>query len=216
MDKADIKQLAKTLAKTLKERNKHAIRLIEQLIELMGIDFVQETMAEVQHIEIEKGGMMTNDGKRRRTRGGVFFYLIKQKLNREQREIIFPPPDWVKRRAKKNANAQAKQVKQVKQIPVAEKSGDEKVTDTSTSSKQSPDAASAEPTPVLQDVNTSTSSKLSADDASKLAKLETAAQVLRERLAEMEATGQKGISMTKTLLKNTEKQIDALQRTSDG
>jgi hypothetical protein len=46
--------------------------------------------------------------------------------------------------------------------------------------------------------------------------LEAAAQTLRERLAEMEAKGQKGIAMTRTLLNNTEKQIAALQRTSDG
>jgi len=153
----------------------------------MGIDFVQETLTETQTIETE-GGMKTNDGKRRRTAGGVFFYIVKPKLSPEQRAIIFPPIDWKKRRAKKKIKNKAPKAeeKQVATVIVAE----------------------AENIPLAKPE--APSSKVPLEDSDKLAKLESAARTLRGRLAEMEAKGQKGVKMTKNLLTNTEKQIEVL------
>ena len=74
MEKAEIKKTARRIAKTLNERNYHAIRQIQRLIEHVGLDFVQEHVAETQRIEAN-GGMMTHDGKRRRSAGGVFFHI---------------------------------------------------------------------------------------------------------------------------------------------
>ena len=48
--------------------------------------------------------------------------------------------------------------------------------------------------------------------SSKLEKLYSAAETLRERIADMEAKGKGGVAMTKKLLKNTEKQIEALEK----
>jgi hypothetical protein len=50
---------------------------------------VQELLAEVEKIEAD-GGLMTEDGTRRRTKGGVFFYLAKGKMPAEARQIVFP------------------------------------------------------------------------------------------------------------------------------
>ena len=51
--------------------------------------------------------------------------------------------------------------------------------------------------------------------ASKLEQLHSAADKLRERIADMEAKGQRGVNMTKQLLRNTEKQIEALEKSQD-
>jgi single-stranded DNA-binding protein len=50
------------------------------------------------------------------------------------------------------------------------------------------------------------------DVADKLRQLYSAAETLRERIATMEKKGQSGVAMTKKLLLNTEKQIEALEK----
>jgi hypothetical protein len=47
--------------------------------------FLQQTLA----IEAE-GGMLVTSGKRRRTPGGVFFYLVCKNVSPEERKAIFP------------------------------------------------------------------------------------------------------------------------------
>ena len=182
MEKADIQKEAKSVAKTLHEKNRYAIEHIERLIKHLGLDFVQKHVEETQRIESE-GGLMIKNGNRRRTPGGVFFYIVKEKLRPEQRTLIFPPVDWKKRKAAKKRKAQ------VKEAPEQTR-------------EASPDVAE----------DTSTSNDPSSGTSVKLAQLERAADILRERVAEMEAKGQKGLAMTKILLKNTEKQLQALQK----
>ena len=189
MDKIDIQKSAKIIAKALNESNKHAIQQIGQLIEVLGIDFVQANLAETLDIEV-KGGMKTNDGKRRRSAGGVFFYTVKPKLSPEQRGLIFPPIDWKKRRGKKKAKGKAAKA-EAKQV--------EATTTIASEAENMPESKPEVP-----------SSKVLPEVADKLSKLEAAAETLRERIAEMEAKGQKGIKMTRTLLTNTENQIEKL------
>lgn len=186
MEKAEIKKTARRIAKTLNETNYHAIRQIQRLIEHVGLDFVEEHVAETQRIEAE-GGMMTHDGKLRRTAGGVLFHIIKPKLTPEICDLIFPPPDWKKRRAK-------------------------------TKSKQQDSEKKASPSKLKDGVKTTKTiaklnERLSAEniEQDELKKLQTAAETLRQRIAEMEVKGQKGVKMTRTLLKKTEKQIAALE-----
>src|SRR5439155_20874735 len=38
------------------------------------------------------GGMLTKDGTRRRTRGGVFFQLVRQQARPHERRLLFPRP----------------------------------------------------------------------------------------------------------------------------
>lgn len=118
MDDLDIQKSAKTVAKALNERNAHAISKIGKLIELLGMDFVQKNLEETLAIEA-KDGMKTNNGKRRRTPGGVFFYLIRPKLSTEQQALIFPPIDWKKRRSKKKAKEKATK-SEVQQVEATE------------------------------------------------------------------------------------------------
>src|SRR4029450_4317902 len=39
-----------------------------------------------------QGGMLTKDGSRRRTPGGVFFQLVKERATPQERRRLFPPP----------------------------------------------------------------------------------------------------------------------------
>jgi len=64
-----------------------------RIIELLGTTLTQEALQETRQIE-EQGGLMVLDKSRRRTPGGVFFYVIRQRLKREKRmadlEELFP------------------------------------------------------------------------------------------------------------------------------
>ena len=97
---------------------------------------------------------------------------------------LFPPPDWKQRRAK-------------------------------TKSKQQGSEKKASPPKLKDGVKTiaKLNERLSAEDIeqNELKKLQTAAETLRQRIAKMEAKEQKGVKVTKTLLKNTKKQIKALE-----
>jgi hypothetical protein len=58
------------------------------MIQLCGASFAQALVKEAQ--EIEAGdGLMTADGERRRTLGGVFFYLARFRLAPPVRRIIY-------------------------------------------------------------------------------------------------------------------------------
>lgn len=89
MEKSEIKAYTQEVAKKLGETDEQPIHQIELIIELAGQEFVQEMLEETLQIE-EKGGMQTEDNKRRRTPGGVFFYIVKGKMDAELRQQIFP------------------------------------------------------------------------------------------------------------------------------
>jgi len=105
MDAAEIKAAAQAVAEALDENNPRGLRSIKQLIQMMGIEFVQAVVAETLEIEAN-GGMTIRDGSRRRTPGGVFFQIIKPKLPEDIRNKIFPPKNW---RALKQKQKAAKQ-----------------------------------------------------------------------------------------------------------
>jgi len=89
MEREEIKALALEAAKTLGEENEGPVHQLELILEHVGKEFLDEMLAETQKIE-DGGGMMTDDGKRRRTKGGVFFYLAKGKIDARVRYLIFP------------------------------------------------------------------------------------------------------------------------------
>ncbi|HEY1016907.1 MAG TPA: hypothetical protein VGE07_29610, partial [Herpetosiphonaceae bacterium] len=71
-------------------------KLIRQVILALGIEAVEQAATEAEAIEAQ-GGMLLPDGSRRRTLGGVFFVLIRQRMTAEQRE---PFPLWRDRPAR--------------------------------------------------------------------------------------------------------------------
>src|SRR5215216_5290147 len=95
MDKLQIPQeevdaVVKELADLLGETEKSPIKQIKRIIQYCGIDFARKMYQETLDVE-SKGGLFLAKQERRRTMGGVFFYLTREKVSEEQRDAIFPP-----------------------------------------------------------------------------------------------------------------------------
>jgi len=76
--------LAEQIATELKERNHF---LIQRVVTALGPERAQTFFEQTLAIEAGEGMLVRNE-KRRRTPGGVFFYLVRKSLsNKEQREI---------------------------------------------------------------------------------------------------------------------------------
>lgn len=73
------------ISETLNETSEQALGQIERIVEYLGVDQALSYLEAAQRIEAD-GGMMLSDGSRRRTPGGIFFYLVKQKLKEEERK----------------------------------------------------------------------------------------------------------------------------------
>ena len=85
----EIQALATAFGETLGEKSGKPLQQIALLIEKCGLDFVKKMMAETEATEAA-GGLRTQDGKRRRTKGGVFFFLAKGQMDPQYRTDIFP------------------------------------------------------------------------------------------------------------------------------
>ena len=91
-----------TISKALGEADEGPLAQIEAVVDALGEETTLSLLAETERIE-KAGGMERGDGKGRRSAGGVFFYLARQKLPKEQRAAIFndkmprepKPPGWV-------------------------------------------------------------------------------------------------------------------------
>lgn len=86
----EVEALVKELAESLNETTRAPIKQIRKIIEYFGIDFARQVYKETLEVE-GNGGLMLPNGERRRTIGGVFFFLSREKMTDEQRPIIFPP-----------------------------------------------------------------------------------------------------------------------------
>ncbi len=82
-------QLIKELAAHLQEAVPASVKHLEQMVTWCGPDFVRALLEETLEIEAS-GGMTTLDQSRRRTPGGVFFYLAKPRIYWPLAEKIFP------------------------------------------------------------------------------------------------------------------------------
>lgn len=61
---------------------------IAAILQLCGRDFVHQMLEQTREVEA-LGGMLVHDGSRRRTPGGVFFYLAISAMTEEQRQKLF-------------------------------------------------------------------------------------------------------------------------------
>jgi hypothetical protein len=81
--------VAERVAAELNETNPKARSQIRIMLKVTSQEFVENLVAETLAVE-EGGGMLLPDTSRRRTVGGVFFQLAKQKLDPDQRAAVFP------------------------------------------------------------------------------------------------------------------------------
>jgi len=81
------------IAAGLGETERGPLGQVGRVVGRLGTDRARAFLAQTQEIEAA-GGLLLPDGSRRRTPGGVFFYLVRTDpaLSREDRIDIFPPP----------------------------------------------------------------------------------------------------------------------------
>ena len=75
------------LAEVLQEPNRP---LLTQVLRALGQDRCAAILTDTLQCEAH-GGILTKDGTRRRTPGGVFFQLVKERATRQERRRLFPP-----------------------------------------------------------------------------------------------------------------------------
>jgi hypothetical protein len=76
------------VAEVLQEPN---IPLLQQVFRTLGHDRCRAILADTLTCEAN-GGMLTKDGTRRRTPGGVFFQLVRVRATKHERRRLFPRP----------------------------------------------------------------------------------------------------------------------------
>src|SRR5690349_17825947 len=79
-------EIAAQLGETEDEPRGTILRIVERLGEEAARAYLQEALA----VEAQ-GGLWLGDGSRRRTPGGVFFYLVRQRADKSDRLAIFYP-----------------------------------------------------------------------------------------------------------------------------
>src|ERR1700704_5889217 len=77
-----------TLAEVLQEPKRS---LLMKVLRTFGVERTTAILADTLTCEAN-GGMLTNDGTRRRTPGGVFFQLVRQRATTQERWRLFPRP----------------------------------------------------------------------------------------------------------------------------
>jgi hypothetical protein len=80
-----LRQRTVDIIETLEETNARAILQIERIVERLGIEFAEAKLKEADEVE-SQGGLMIPQENRRRTRGGVFFFLVKKELKAQGRK----------------------------------------------------------------------------------------------------------------------------------
>src|SRR5690348_1441112 len=82
------------IADLLNETEKQSRRQIVFVVKHMGLEFAQTILQETLATEAQ-GGMMLPDGSRRRTPGGVFFRLVRDRVPPKVRYQIFRPQNAI-------------------------------------------------------------------------------------------------------------------------
>ncbi len=77
---------------------------IRRVVQRLGADTALAFLQEVQQIEAN-GGLMLPDGSRRRTPGGVYFHLVRQRVSKKDRSAIFFAPAQRERQSKLSQTA---------------------------------------------------------------------------------------------------------------
>ena len=73
---------------TLEETDEVPLRQIEAMVRLCGLPFVEALVSEALEVDASEG-IMTSDASRRRTKGGVFFYLARYRMSPDVRRLVY-------------------------------------------------------------------------------------------------------------------------------
>jgi hypothetical protein len=86
----EIRAMANEVADELGETDNKPRKQLANIIYRCGVEFVQDVLKETKEVEAN-GGLLIADGSRRRTTGGVFFYLARERMPEELRRQLFFP-----------------------------------------------------------------------------------------------------------------------------
>jgi hypothetical protein len=235
-------RVVKLVRRVMEERSPVFNCQVQSLVEIRGQDFVVDILVKTIRIEMD-GGMMIADGSRRRTRGGIYIKMAKEKLSPEhKREMgaltkakLKSYAEWEKKRSaslaqKASLEAAAAELELVAEPeivafnnapapevivypPEPPKQKNEKATKPAATNKR--DFAASRQARFQTPVSESTDLRddLSPHVKAKLQQLQGAANVLRERVQQLEskpAGQQVGLEMARKLLASNESQIAAL------
>lgn len=95
MSQDELQTFVQELAAQLGETEDEPLGLLKAVVENCGVDFARQALQDTVEIEA-KGGLMIQNGKRRRTVGGVFFFLVRGRLTYQLRTKIFGIPKSTK------------------------------------------------------------------------------------------------------------------------
>ncbi len=82
----DTDEALKTIAHTLGEREPAPLQQLQAVVNILGSAQALALCAKAVEME-QQGGMLTKDGTRRKTVGGVFFYLVRGSGNKKVQKL---------------------------------------------------------------------------------------------------------------------------------
>jgi PHAX RNA-binding domain len=88
-DAEEIEETAYYIAGHLAETEQKTIKQIRRVVKVLGPDVALDYLKQTRAIE-KAGGMLIASGKRRRTPGGVFFYLVQTHCDADTVALIWP------------------------------------------------------------------------------------------------------------------------------
>ena len=81
--------MGEEIAEALDELQPEVISTVQRAVQLLGEELSRQLLVQTWQVE-EGGGLLTTDGSnRRRTQGGVFLWLVKQRLSEVERAKVF-------------------------------------------------------------------------------------------------------------------------------
>ena len=85
----EAREIGEDIAEALEEDLPEVVQLLQRAVQAVGEATSRQLLVQTWQVEAS-GGLLTTDGtNRRRTPGGVFFWLVKQKASAEDRARIF-------------------------------------------------------------------------------------------------------------------------------
>ncbi len=100
----NVREVATTIATKLGETDLQPITQIRRIVYRLGADVALALLDEAMQVEAD-GGMMLHDGSRRRSPGGVYFYVVRGRVSAEDGAFIFPSFSRTKEKQGKSSSS---------------------------------------------------------------------------------------------------------------
>jgi hypothetical protein len=88
-----LRTVVQEIAAALGETEWLPLQSLRRIVRTKGVEFAQSMLREAQAVQ-SQGGLRWLNGSRRRTLGGVYFFLAKQHLSRRQQRFVFAAPRY--------------------------------------------------------------------------------------------------------------------------